>query len=122
MRVWGVTIGTAILQTQLARNLPSDFVSQVPGGVSLAYALIPVIPTLEEPFKTEVRVAFASSLKVYWQVLTGIAGIGLLASLFMKGLPLHTEVDRQWAMEEAESHQKENVLDIEVRTLTDREV
>jgi hypothetical protein len=36
---------------------------------------------------------------VIWQVFIGVAGIGLLASLFMKGLPLHTEVDRQWALE-----------------------
>ena len=95
-----------MLQTQLTRRLPSDFLQQLPGGVSLAYALIPVIPTLEEPFKTEVRVAFAESLKVIWQVMIGIAGIGLIASLFMKGLPLHTSVDKQWALQDDEAGEK----------------
>lgn len=110
-QVWGITIGTTVLQTQLTQRLPSDFTSQVPGGISLAYALIPIIPTLEEPFKTEVRTAFAESIKVIWEVMIGIAGMGLLASLFMKGLPLHTEVDRQWALqvEKPEDSQKQQM-------------
>lgn len=49
--------------------------------------------------KTEVREAFASSLTVIWEVMIGIAGIGLLASFFMKGLPLHTEIDKKWGLE-----------------------
>ena len=32
--------------------------------------------------------------------MIGIAGIGLLSSLAMKGLPLHTEVDRKWGLQE----------------------
>jgi hypothetical protein len=91
-----------VLQTQLVDRLPSSFLSiGVSGDTSLAYALIPEIPTLQEPLKTEVRVAFAESLKVIWQVFMGVAGIGLLASLFMKGLPLHNKVDRQWALEDS---------------------
>ncbi|EKM52846.1 uncharacterized protein PHACADRAFT_149773 [Phanerochaete carnosa HHB-10118-sp] len=98
--VWGVTIGTAVLQTQLSHRLPAQFIEEFPGGVSIAYSAIPVIPTLAEPLRTQVMSAFADSLAVVWQVMTGIAGIGLVSSIFMKGLPLHTEVDENWGIEE----------------------
>ncbi len=38
--------------------------------------------------------------------MIGIAGLGLLTSLFMKALPLHTQRDEQWALEESESEKK----------------
>ncbi|GJE99110.1 MFS general substrate transporter [Phanerochaete sordida] len=98
--VWGVTIGTAVLQTQLAQRLPPAFSAQFPQGAAVAYSAIPAIASLEEPLRTEARVAFAGSLRVLWQVLTGISGIGVLASLMMKGLSLHGEVDKKWAMDE----------------------
>lgn len=98
--MWGITIGTAVLQTQLGKRLPQEFIEQFPGGVSIAYAIIPVIPELEEPLRSEIRTAFAGSLTVVWQVMAGIAGIGLLSSLFMKGLPLHTQTDENWGMED----------------------
>ena len=100
--MWGVTIGTAVLQTQLSHRLPSDFVTSIPGGgnAALAYSLIPVIPTLEDPFRAQVQDAYAKSIAVIWQVMIGVAGIGFLASLFMKGLPLHTQTDKQWGLQE----------------------
>ena len=100
MQVWGVTIGTAVVQTQLSHRLPADFVEHFPGGVAIAYSAIPAIPTLPEPLRSQVRAAFGDSLVVLWQVMTGIAAIGLVASLFMKGLPLHTQVDESWGIEE----------------------
>ena len=33
--------------------------------------------------------------------MIGVAGLGLLASLGMRALPLHTDVNRKWALEEA---------------------
>ena len=72
-----MTIGTAILQTQLTQRLPAAFVAQFPGGVSLAYAAIPAIRTLEEPLKDEVRDAFAKSLQVLWQICIEIATLCL---------------------------------------------
>ncbi|KAF7794628.1 hypothetical protein EIP86_005764 [Pleurotus ostreatoroseus] len=100
--VWGVTIGSAVLQTQLKKRLPIAFLSQLPGGVSIAFSAIPAIGELPEPARSEVRQAFAESVTVIWQVMTGIAGIGLIASLAMKGLPLHTEVDEKWGMQGAD--------------------
>lgn len=101
---------------QLSRRLPAEFVNGLPGGVSLAYSVIPVIPSLPEPLHTEVRVAFADSIQVLWQVMIGIAGIGLLSSLLMKGLSLHTQVDEEWGMAEkaADDQEKAGITDIKM--------
>lgn len=98
--VWGVTIGTAVLQTQLGKKLPADFIEKFPGGVAIAYSAIPIIPSLPEPFRSEVRKAFADSLAVIWQVMIGVGAIGLLSCFFMKALPLHTSVDEKWGIEQ----------------------
>ncbi|KAI0337303.1 Mfs1.2 [Trametopsis cervina] len=99
---WGVSIGTAVLQTQLKHRLPAEFLAEFPQGVSLAYSVIPVIKTLDEPLRSQVRDAFAKSIVVIWQVLIGISGLGFLASLLMKGLPLHSALDEKWAIDNIE--------------------
>ncbi|KAI0341072.1 iron permease [Trametopsis cervina] len=114
--VWGVTIGTAVLQTQLTKRLPSDFTSQFPQGVAIAYSIIPGIPELPEELQGQVREAFAESIAVIWQVMIGISGIGLLASLFMKGLPLHTYTDAAWTLEGSAESQKARSVEMAVVT------
>ena len=100
--VWGVTIGGTILQNQLGRKLPSDFIAQFNGTGSLAYSVIPLIASLPEPERSEVREGYASSISVVWEVLIGVAGLGLLSSLFMRAVPMHKKVDEKWAMKETE--------------------
>ncbi|KAL6299612.1 iron permease [Sparassis latifolia] len=97
--ILGVTIGGTVLQNELKKKLPPAFTQEFPEGSAIAYSIIPLIPTLQEPLKSEVQLAFATSLRVVWQVLIGIAGLGFLFSLFMKHLPLHTSVDETWALE-----------------------
>ncbi|EKM52353.1 uncharacterized protein PHACADRAFT_198414 [Phanerochaete carnosa HHB-10118-sp] len=63
--------------------LPICFVGEFPGGVSIAYSVIPVIGTLPELLRIEVRITFADSLDVLWHVCIGITGAGLLVSLLM---------------------------------------
>ena len=110
--MWGVTIGTAVLQTQLTKKLPEDFIRQFPAGVAIAYSVIPVIPSLPEPLQSEVKAAFAESIGVIWQVMIGIAGIGFIASMFMKGLPLHTQVDQKWGLEEGREEQTSEPVEL----------
>jgi hypothetical protein len=86
--VWGVTIGGAVLQNELSKRLPPALLAKISGPTDLAYALIPTIKTFEEPLRTEVRVAFADSLRVVWEVIAGIGALGLVVSLLMKALPL----------------------------------
>ncbi|THH02025.1 hypothetical protein EW026_g762 [Hermanssonia centrifuga] len=97
--VWGVTIGGTILQNELSRNLPAEFLSQFPGGAEIAFSVIPVIHTLPEPLKHQVQVAFANGVSKIWLVMIAIGALGLISSLFMKALPLHTEVDDKWGLE-----------------------
>ncbi|KAJ6458426.1 iron permease [Mycena vitilis] len=104
--ILAVTIGGTVLQNELGKRLPPDFSVQFPEGTAIAYSIIPLIKTLPEPLKSEIRVAFAGSLRVVWQVLTGISGAGLLASLAMKRLPLHTDTDTKWGIENEK--EKEN--------------
>ncbi|TFY71509.1 hypothetical protein EVG20_g1500 [Dentipellis fragilis] len=98
--VWGITIGGSILQNELRKRLPAKFSSTFTDGTQIAYAVIPQIPDLPQPLKDEVRRAFADSVRLIWQVLTGISGLGFLVSLVMKGLPLHTSTDEEWGMQE----------------------
>ncbi|KAI0803147.1 iron permease [Irpex lacteus] len=115
--VWAVTIGGTILQNQLVKRLPEAFTSQFSGGTALAYASIPIISGLPEPLRTEVRQAFAESTRVIWKVFTGIAGLGMVASFFMKALPLHTQVDERWGIseEEAAAGDNEKVVAVTVK-------
>ncbi|KAL0958478.1 hypothetical protein HGRIS_000617 [Hohenbuehelia grisea] len=102
--VWGVTIGSTVLQNQLKRRL-ALLTSQLPHasqGGSYAYSIIPIIPNLAPELQVTIRNAFADSLRVFWQVLIGIAGLGALSSLLMKGLPLSTQTDEQWHIKESE--------------------
>lgn len=99
-KVWGVTIGGTVLQNELQRHLPPTFIAQFPEGTVVAYATIPAIADLPEPLRTEVREAFAVSLKVVWEVLLAIGGLGFVSSLFMKAVPLHSAVDDQWRLQQ----------------------
>ncbi|KAF8554529.1 MFS general substrate transporter [Imleria badia] len=96
--VWGITIGSTVLQNELAKKLPASFLQSVPQGTAVMYALIPELSTLPPQTLSEVQVAFAESLVVLWRVLAAICGVGLAASLFMQGLPLHTTLDDDWAL------------------------
>ncbi|KZS99914.1 MFS general substrate transporter [Laetiporus sulphureus 93-53] len=96
--VWGVTIGSTVLQNELVRRLPSGFLANFPASASIAYSLIPEVPYLPSPLKQEVQAAFAESLNALWEVLLGVGGLGVMSSLLMKGLPLHGELDKDWAM------------------------
>ncbi|KAJ7187118.1 Mfs1.2 [Mycena filopes] len=98
--VWGLTVGGAILNNQLARRLPPAFLSSAPAGTgsALAYALVPQIADLPPSTRVGVQAAFAEALSIVWLALLGLAGLGLAASLLMRGLPLHTKLDARWAL------------------------
>jgi len=98
-QAWGITIGASVLQNQLRIHLPPSYLATLPPtGVELAYAIIPELAALSEPLKGEVRAAFAASLKVLWEVMVAVAGIGFLSSLMMKELPLQKVTDEDWGL------------------------
>ncbi|KAG9044554.1 hypothetical protein FS837_007959 [Tulasnella sp. UAMH 9824] len=103
-QTWGVTIGATILQNELKRKLPQPFVEALTNGgghgVEIAYAAIPAIRALEEPVKTQVKEAFASSLRIVWLVMAAIAALGTVSVLGMKELRLHEVTDEDWGLKE----------------------
>lgn len=105
LQVWGITIGSTVLQNELAKRLPESFIQSVPQGTAIAYALIPQLSTLPAETLFEVQVAFASSLAVLWKVLAAISSAGFVASFFMKGLPLHNTLDEDWTLKNEKGDQ-----------------
>ncbi|KAJ6498098.1 MFS general substrate transporter [Mycena vitilis] len=91
--VWGTSIGGAILQNQLTKKLPAQFFVLFPEDTNLAYSAIPDLASVSEPTRSEIRAAFADSISVIWKVLSGLAGAGLIVSLFMKEVPMHSTVN-----------------------------
>lgn len=65
----GIVLGSTVLNNELGQRLPTEFLNTVPGGLKGAYAAIPLITSLAEPLQTEVRTAFAQSIRVIWLVL-----------------------------------------------------
>ncbi|KAG8896336.1 hypothetical protein FRC00_006112, partial [Tulasnella sp. 408] len=115
-QTWGVTLGGTILQNELKKRLPEAFLELFHGeGGEIAYAAIPKIKALAEPLKTEVRDAFAGSLRTMWFVMLAISLLGFFTVLGMKQLEMHEETDENWGLEE-----KKKVVDEEKdgRTLT----
>ncbi|KAH9921355.1 MFS general substrate transporter [Fomitopsis serialis] len=102
-QIWGVAIGATVLQNQLSSRLPQAFLATLPSGAGVAYSAIPAIPALASPLREEVQAAFAGSLDVLWRVQCALSAVGVFASLWMKGLPLHTETDRKWDVTAAET-------------------
>ncbi|KAI9566089.1 major facilitator superfamily domain-containing protein [Boletus coccyginus] len=96
--VWGITVGSTVLQNELARKLPPSFIMLVPQGTAIVYALIPRLSTLPQWTQFKIQVAFADSLAVLWRILAVISVAGLMASLVMRGHPLHDTLDADWAL------------------------
>ncbi|KAG8939282.1 hypothetical protein FRC04_006722 [Tulasnella sp. 424] len=111
-QTWGVTIGATILQNELKRKLPQSFVETLTStgghGVKIAYAAVPAIHMLEEPIKTQVKEAFASSLRTVWLVMAAISALGTVLVFGMKELRLHEVTDEDWGLKEKKKKKKED--------------
>lgn len=90
-----------MLQNELEANLPQGYLNTATDIHTLAYGFVAEVRALPQPLKDEVRTAFALSLRAVWRTLLGMSAAGLLASSLMKALPLQTETDENWGMDEA---------------------
>ncbi|KAJ6510863.1 Mfs1.2 [Mycena sanguinolenta] len=107
-QVWGVTICGTVLQNGLQVGLPAEFLQLFPSAHDLAYGAVTEVAKLSQPLQREVQSAFARSLRGVWLTLLVMSCAGLLSSLPMKSLPLHTDLDRKWGIESAK---KENYIE-----------
>ncbi|THH28362.1 hypothetical protein EUX98_g5826 [Antrodiella citrinella] len=95
---WGVTISSTVLQNELKKKLPAAFLSQFPDGLEIAYAAIPIIGDLQEPLRTEVRVAFAESMSVIWKTMIGISALGFISLLFLQEIKMALHTDATYGL------------------------
>jgi MFS family permease len=106
--ILGITVGSTVLTNELGKKLPAEFLKQVPGGVAGAYSAIPLIAHLPEPLRTQVRTAFADSIRAIWLVMIPFGGVGLIAALGMKALKLETETDEKWGIAQKKHEDEED--------------
>ncbi|KAJ7596369.1 Mfs1.2 [Mycena floridula] len=110
-QIWGITIGGTVLQNELSKRVPKGLVE---ASGDLTYAVITSIREMPEDARIELQNVFAESMRTLWLVMLGISAVGLVSSLMMEGLPLHTNTDEAWAMEkkheEAEDSQTRIML------------
>ncbi|KAI0648785.1 iron permease [Trametes meyenii] len=97
---WGIVIGGTILQNVLLKELPASYVQGLNRNVEIVYAIIPTIPTLQEPLRGEVQRAFARATQLIWEIMLGITGVGFLTCLLMREEKLREALDGQWGLEE----------------------
>ncbi|KAI9056773.1 iron permease [Trametes sanguinea] len=123
-QTWGVAISASILQNELKKRLPEAFVAQFPEGVEIAYAAIPVIRTLKEPLKTEVRVAFAESMSIVWKAMIGFSAAGILTLALLREVPMQKHTDETYGLEAArtsgaddEEKSKSNATSVELSAM-----
>ncbi|KAJ7483257.1 MFS general substrate transporter [Mycena latifolia] len=102
-QAWGIAIGATILQNELQHQLPADFIKSFVPGQDLTYVSIPLIRLLSEPLRTQVRTAFANSLRVLWKVMLVLCGAGLLTVFAQREIMLHRNTDPKWGMKDAET-------------------
>ncbi|OJT15449.1 hypothetical protein TRAPUB_7994 [Trametes pubescens] len=108
---WGIVIGGTILQTKLLQVLPASFTATLPHGIQIAYAVIPSIPGLQEPQRTEVRAAFAQATRLIWRVMAGLSGAGLLTCLLMQEVELRKDsLDDKWGLKQDEEGEGEKTV------------
>jgi len=109
-QILGISIGGVIVQNDLVKKLPASFLEHFSQG-GQAISVVPQLATLPPAELAQVQEAFAESFGLLWNIMAGIAGAGLIASLFMKNYSLHTKVDDEWGMtDEAKARAKEQDL------------
>lgn len=83
----GLAVGGSIFQNQIRKNIDSyPLLAPMAAAYSAdATSLVDIIKAMaDETEKTQLITAYADSLKTIWIVMTSLAGVGLVASLFTK--------------------------------------
>jgi MFS family permease len=94
----GVAIGGVIFQNEMVNNLRSypRFVEQASELAKDAAALVEVIKhTSIENGKLDLQTAYTDSLRTVYIILTALAGVSLIASLFIKGYDLNVGLETE---------------------------
>ncbi|KAI0636102.1 Mfs1.1 [Trametes polyzona] len=99
-QTWGIAISATILQNELKKRLPPAFLEKFPEGIEIAYAAIPIIPSLEPGLRAEVQRAFAESMSKVWFAVLGFTAAGAATTLFLSEVPMQKYTDDAYALED----------------------
>ncbi|KAF8584266.1 MFS general substrate transporter [Ramaria rubella] len=94
---WGIAIGGTILQNQVGKHLPTVLSSLSANRGLIEYSTIPLIPTLGQPERDEVRNAFMDALIVMYKVMVAFAAVGLATVFLSRDIPLALDMDEDRA-------------------------
>lgn len=88
----GVAIGGVIFQNEMVHKLRAypEYASRAQEFAKDATSLVQIIKAMDPgPQKDDLRQAYADSIKVIWAFLTGLAGVCLILSWFIKSYDLN---------------------------------
>ncbi|XXH01838.1 hypothetical protein Hte_008200 [Hypoxylon texense] len=104
--VWGITIPSIIFNNrfdQLSYRISDPQVREALGnGKAYQFASDPYIHTLEPGVQSEVLDVYLQAMKVVWYAVMAFGATGLIAVAFEKHVPLRTELETDYGLQEKE--------------------
>nr|A0A8F4NV97.1 RecName: Full=MFS-type transporter pydD; AltName: Full=Pyrrocidines biosynthesis cluster protein D [Acremonium sp.]QXF14603.1 PydD [Acremonium sp.] len=103
--VWGTAIPAAVFNTrsdQLAPELINSpaLRADIMGGKAYEHATSAFLGTLSDAASEQMKNVFSRSLRQTWLVSLAFAGMGLLAATLAREVPMRSELDTEYGMEE----------------------
>lgn len=103
--VWGTAIPAAVFNTrsdQLAPKLIDNVTlrADIMGGKAYEHATSAFLGTLSEAAREQIKQVFSRILRQTWLVSLAFAGMGLLAATLAREVPMRSELDTEYGMEE----------------------
>lgn len=110
--IWGFAIPATIFNNrfaQLAWRIEDPDVRALFHGGNRAYenAYASFIWSFPEATRDQIIGVYQDTLKLLWQILVGFAGANFLIVLFERRVPLRTELETEYGLEQEEKERKE---------------
>jgi MFS family permease len=113
--IWGVTIPATIFNNRLERSSGriSDTTvrDQLIGGQAYGRATHEFISRFQDPTRLQIIEAFVEALKYVWWVSAAFSGVSFLLVWLEKDIPLRTELQTEFGLEEIEEEGKGQIVD-----------
>ncbi|KAL1965846.1 hypothetical protein VTN77DRAFT_5167 [Rasamsonia byssochlamydoides] len=102
--VWGFAIPAAIFNTQIERRLhqiqDESVRASLSHGQAYQHATRDFVNSLAPGTQQEVRTLFTDALRLVWQIGIVFAGVAFLLVFFEKEIPLRTELETEYGLED----------------------
>ncbi|KAM5438229.1 hypothetical protein McanMca71_007966 [Microsporum canis] len=102
--VWGVAIPAAIFNNRFEsvsiRISDPDVRARLLSGEAYQHATAAFISSLVEPVRSETIGVFVEALRLVWYIATVFSGIAFLLALVEKEIPLRTELETEFGLED----------------------